>query len=132
MRKVGKVTRAMIIATLAAFRLAAQQPEAQFNAQADRGDAVFRRVCAQCHVVSQFSAEAFRGAWRGRSAWEIFELIRTTMPQDNPGRLRRQEYADLVAYLFRLNGVPAGDTELAPDTAALRRVLFNPVNQSRP
>jgi hypothetical protein len=44
------------------------------------------------------------------------------MPQDNPGGLRRQEYADVLAYLFELNGLPAGDTALPADDCGLRRI----------
>jgi mono/diheme cytochrome c family protein len=114
-------------------RAAAASPGgAHTAAQAARGEAVFRRVCAQCHVASQFTTDAFRASWRGRDAWELFELIRTTMPQDTPGRLRRQEYADLVAWVFQANGMPPGESELAPDSAALRRALFTPAATARP
>jgi hypothetical protein len=36
----------------------------------------------------------------------------TTMPEDNPGSLKPQQYADVVAYFLKLNGYPAGKTEL--------------------
>ncbi len=101
------------------------------EAQAARGQAVFRQVCASCHVTGQFTTPSFRQGWAGRSAAEMFEQIRTTMPQDNPGRLRRQEYADVLAYVFKLNGVPAGPVELATDAEGLARVRFQPPNPSR-
>jgi mono/diheme cytochrome c family protein len=97
--------------------------DAPFTAlQAERGAAVYRRACAACHVATYFATPAFRRAWTGRTAWELFELIRTTMPNDNPGRLPRRDYADLVAYLLRLNGMPTGPVELATDPDSLRRV----------
>ncbi|MGH7699656.1 MAG: c-type cytochrome, partial [Gemmatimonadales bacterium] len=74
-------------------------------AQAERGGAVFAEACAGCHAPSQFTG-AFHRAWAER-AGDLAELIRTTMPYDSPGRLSREQYADIVAYLFRLNGVPA-------------------------
>lgn len=94
------------------------------DSQAMRGASVFRRVCSACHVTTQFSGATFRGAWSGRNAFELFELIRTTMPQDNPGRLRRQEYADVVAYVFRLNGMPPGTRDLPTDSDSLRAISF--------
>jgi mono/diheme cytochrome c family protein len=94
--------------------------------QASRGAEVFRRYCAQCHVAGQFATAAFRRAWTGLTAYELFEQIRTTMPNDNPGRLPRRDYADLVAYVFKLNGVVAGAAELAPAPDSLRRVRFTP------
>jgi hypothetical protein len=42
------------------------------------------------------------------------------MPQDNPGSLKRKEYVDVVAYLFRLNGLPAGDAEM--DVSSVKRI----------
>lgn len=90
-------------------------------AQAERGAAVYGRACAACHVATFFATPAFRRAWNGRTAWDLFELIRTTMPNDNPGRLPRRDYADVVAYLLRLNGMPAGPVELTPDADSLRR-----------
>ncbi len=99
--------------------------------QAARGRDVFRRVCGNCHVASLFTGPAFRRAWAGRAAFELFEQIRTTMPVDNPGRLPRQEYADVVAYLFSLNGVPAGPVELGTEPEALRRVLIQPAADPR-
>lgn len=101
------------------------------EAQAARGEAAFRRTCAQCHVASQFATPAFRRSWEGRPLFELFELIRTTMPNDNPGRLPRQAYADVVAYLCRLNGVTAGAAELPTDADSLRRIHLQPAPDPR-
>lgn len=91
-------------------------------AQARSGEALFRRVCAQCHAVAQFNDPNFLRSWSGRTAREMFETIRTQMPQDNPGSLRRDEYAAVIAYIFQLNHLPPGDAPLPADTAALRRI----------
>jgi len=101
------------------------------EAQAGRGQATFRRICAQCHVVSQFSGMSFRRAWAGRPAFELYELIRTTMPQDNPGRLPPQDYTDVIAYFLSLSGAHAGSGELAAEPDTLRKVLFPPVSPTR-
>ncbi|HEV8304753.1 MAG TPA: cytochrome c [Gemmatimonadales bacterium] len=90
--------------------------------EARAGEAVFRRVCLECHATGQFHDAAFQRSWTGRTARELFELIRTQMPQDNPGRLRRDEYAAVLAYILELNGCPPSDTALGSDDAALRRV----------
>ena len=100
-------------------------------AQAERGQVTFRRICAQCHVVGQFSGRSFRRAWAGRPTYELFELIRTTMPQDKPGTLGRQDYTDVVAYFLSLSGAPAGPAELAAEPDTLRRVLFPPAPPPR-
>lgn len=41
------------------------------------------------------------------------------MPDDNPGGLPEQTYADIVAYLLSLNDFPAGDSELPTSLEAL-------------
>lgn len=91
-------------------------------AQADRGDALFKDVCGACHSTSQFRGDTFEMNWTGRTLRDLYRLIRTTMPQDSPGRLSDQEYVDVVAYLLELNRYPAGTGELAPDETALRRI----------
>jgi mono/diheme cytochrome c family protein len=93
-------------------------------AQAQSGQAVFKTVCAQCHVVAQFSDANFQRSWAGRTARDLFELIRTQMPQDSPGSLSREQYAAVLAYIFELSGYPSGDSTLGPDDARLRRVLI--------
>jgi hypothetical protein len=49
-------------------------------------------------------------------------MVRTLMPDDDPGGLERRAYADVMAYLLRMNGYPAGAAELPADDAALRRI----------
>jgi hypothetical protein len=44
------------------------------------------------------------------------------MPQNEPGSLTPEEYILVVAYLLRMNGLPAGETELPADPAALQDV----------
>lgn len=125
----------LIAASLIAIPV--QQARAQADSgsytveQAARGQDVFRRICAACHAPIQFTSSGFRDGWNGRTAFELFDQIRTTMPQDNPGRLRREQYADVVAYLFKLNGQPAGSSQLAADSESLRRVQIQFVRDPR-
>jgi hypothetical protein len=44
------------------------------------------------------------------------------MPGDNPGSLKQQEYADILAYFLSLNAYPAGDTELQGNAAAMAAI----------
>ncbi|HWP37593.1 MAG TPA: cytochrome c [Gemmatimonadales bacterium] len=99
--------------------------------QAARGEVTFAQNCAQCHAKSQFTGPAFLKTWNRRSVYEVFDVIRSIMPLDEPGRLTPQQYADVVAYLLRLNNFPPGATELPADAAALRRITFGQVAASR-
>jgi mono/diheme cytochrome c family protein len=91
-------------------------------AQAARGEDRFRGVCAHCHGIRQFTEPGLFRAWNGRPLRDLFEMVRTLMPDDNPGGLERRAYADVMAYLLRMNGYPAGAAELLADDAALRRI----------
>lgn len=92
--------------------------------QALRGRKVFREKCAACHPTEFFTDGVFLGTWSGQTAHALFTVIRTTMPQETPGSLRRQEYADVLAYLLQLNKLPAGKVELAPTDDALKKVTI--------
>ena len=50
----------------------------------------------------------------------LFTLISTTMPEDNPGSLKAQQYADVLAYFLRLNKFPAGQVELKGSADAMK------------
>jgi mono/diheme cytochrome c family protein len=88
--------------------------------QAERGAAIFEETCLACHQPDEFGDGAYIDGWSGQTAHDMIEHIRTTMPQDNPGSLKRKEYVDVVAYLFRMNGLPAGDAEM--DVNSVKRI----------
>jgi cytochrome c5 len=92
------------------------------EAQAARGETTYRANCTSCHATSAHTGDAFMRAWDSRTAFDLFELIRTTMPVDNPGRLSREQYADIVAYLFKLNRLPPGDRPLPADDEGLKQI----------
>ena len=50
--------------------------------------------------------------------------MRTSMPQNDPGGLSRQQNADILAYMLSSNKFPAGTTELGRDTEVLKQIRF--------
>jgi mono/diheme cytochrome c family protein len=98
--------------------------------QTRRGQAVYADACASCHaaaltgadVVPALVGQDFLSKWTGATAGELFERIRTTMPQAAPGSLTAQQYADVLAYIFSRNRFPAGSKPLESDVAALRMI----------
>jgi quinoprotein glucose dehydrogenase len=84
--------------------------------QAERGAKVFEGVCSSCHDPAEFGDGAYLEGWSGQNASDLIELIRSTMPEDSPGSLKRQQYLDVVAYFFRMNGLPKGDAEMDGDS----------------
>jgi mono/diheme cytochrome c family protein len=93
--------------------------------QAAQGEGVFKNVCANCHATSQFTGTAFLKQWAGRAVYSLYDQIRTSMPQDNPGGLSRAEYLAVITYILKLNGFPAGTTALPDDEAALKQIRFD-------
>jgi hypothetical protein len=56
----------------------------------------------------------------------MFFALAETMPQDAPSSLAPRDYADLLSYILKLNGMSAGDTELPVEMEALKRLRFTP------
>jgi hypothetical protein len=46
----------------------------------------------------------------------------TTMPEDDPGSLSLEDYANLLAYFLQLNGYPTGEEPLPGDVSALQNL----------
>ena len=82
------------------------------DGQADKGEELFQQACMVCHQPEEFSEGGYMESWAGQNVGDMFDLIRATMPEDNPGRLKRREYAEILAYFFRMNGLPAGEEDL--------------------
>jgi cytochrome c553 len=94
------------------------------EAQAAEGAKVWTATCAGCHESKDVTSADFKTKWVGRSLFELYEQIRTTMPDDAPGTLTRDQYLTSVAYILKLNGLPAGETALMPDSATLSTLKF--------
>jgi mono/diheme cytochrome c family protein len=92
------------------------------EAQAERGRTVFTNVCAECHEMEDLTNEDFRQNWDGTTLYELFDLIRTTMPDEEPGTLTPQQYVDVTAYVLQLNKLPAGPADFAGDSASASAV----------
>ena len=92
--------------------------------QVRRGAGIFEDACSQCHQPEQFTDSGFIDVWTGASVAELFTFVRSSMPEDSPGRLRPSEYADVLAFIFSINGLPTGETEMSSNAELLRQVLI--------
>lgn len=100
-------------------------------AQAISGETAFRYSCANCHTAAQFTGPSFLGAWEGGTAYELFQLISEQMPFDNPASLPREQYRDVLAYLFKLNGFPAGSRPLSDQPEELKQIRIQAKSESK-
>lgn len=87
--------------------------------QLDVGEQWFRAACLECHAIRGLDNGDFRLKWGGRNAFDLFERIRSTMPESTPGSLTQGTYAAIVAYLMKLNGMPVGARRVSSDSTAL-------------
>jgi mono/diheme cytochrome c family protein len=92
------------------------------TAQATRGEETYMAVCVACHPRGTYTTPAFREAWTGKPLSELFDLVKGKMPKNDPASLTAAEYAQVVAYLLKINDVPAGENELPPDSDALKKI----------
>jgi mono/diheme cytochrome c family protein len=103
--------------------------------QADRGKSAYNDDCAGCHgttlggggEVPALAGKGFREHWFVGSIEPFMTYISTNMPQNDPGSLDPQTYADIGAYLMSRNKVPAGDVEVPGDKAAWANITLPPL-----
>src|ERR1700687_6194684 len=102
--------------------------------QAARGGALYANNCASCHGTALTGGESappltggeFSSNWNGLTVGDLFERIRISMPADRPGRLTREQDADVVAFMLSVSQFPPGKTELARQTEVLKQIRFDP------
>jgi quinoprotein glucose dehydrogenase len=90
------------------------------DAQAERGRAVFDTACIRCHggdlagtTAPALKGDRFQATWGGDIVESLFGKIRDTMPPNFGTILDDQAKLDIVTYILRTNGFPAGASELA-------------------
>jgi len=99
--------------------------------QQARGKALYLDKCASCHMENlkgstetpPLTGDMFWMNWETYSANNLVEQVRTTMPDDNPGSLMRQEYVDIVAFILKTNEV-AFTGDLPMDADALKKITI--------
>jgi len=100
------------------------------DAQVKRGADVYAMNCASCHdaqLAGSGTAPALAGTdfaanWKDENVGSLFERIRATMPADNPGSLKRDQVADLVAFILNFNKYPISQKELPTEFEALKAI----------
>jgi mono/diheme cytochrome c family protein len=103
-------------------------------AQAGRGESTYRKTCATCHGdtlqgvddAAPLTGTEFHKSWDGNSLSAMFTKINNDMPSDNPGTLTKPQVAEVVAFLLKFNGYPAGSVDLVADADSLGAIKFLP------
>ena len=100
------------------------------DAQVKRGADTYAMQCATCHdaqLAGSGTAPALAGTdfaanWKDETVASLFERIRATMPADNPGSLKRDQVADLVAFILNFNKYPLAQKDLPSESEALKAI----------
>jgi mono/diheme cytochrome c family protein len=122
----------------ASLTLSAQQPaRSQWDgiyteAQAKRGEPLYAKACASCHGANLLGGEMaptlvggdFGANWENLTIGELVKRIHETMPPENPRGLSRREVVDILAFMFAVDNVPAGTTELPTQADPLNAIKF--------
>jgi sugar lactone lactonase YvrE/mono/diheme cytochrome c family protein len=110
------------------------------DAQAERGLAAYAQHCNTCHggdlagtgEAKPLAGPEFLSSWNGLSMAELFDRTRTSMPMQAPASLDRATYADILAYVLKFNGFPAGQAELAQKSEMLTAIRIDALKPEPP
>lgn len=101
--------------------------------QAARGEKLYARSCGGCHRDDASGGDDsepplrglnFTHSWEGASVAELYDFVATNMPKTRPGSLPLEECIDIVAFLLKVNEIPAGTRELTTDIKTLIGIRF--------
>ena len=100
------------------------------EAQAARGEAAYGRSCAPCHkddllgsaTAPAPASEVFFRRWNESTVDDVVRTMKSSMPQEAPNSLDAQVYVDILTYLLKASGSPAGSAELTADRDRLKLV----------
>jgi mono/diheme cytochrome c family protein len=97
------------------------------SGQAATGARIYADSCARCHGANLegVSGPALKGSdltapgAQGRlTVSDIFKYMTSLMPAGDPGSLTHEQYVDVMAFLLRENGNPAGSKPLSYSKAS--------------
>jgi mono/diheme cytochrome c family protein len=127
----------MAIIAAGAFRTIAAQEKSQWDAvfteeQAKRGEPLYTQHCSSCHGPDLGGGEMapglvggdFSSNWNDLTIGQLFDRMRTSMPQNNPGSLSRQQNADILAFVLHRGSAPGGTTELPTQSEVLNTIKY--------
>ncbi len=63
--------------------------------------------------------------WAGQTLGDLFERTRKTMPVTKPGKLPREVYTDIMAFMLSDSEFPAGQAELSRETQVMQQIRID-------
>jgi mono/diheme cytochrome c family protein len=112
----------VVIAGLLLFggaAMAGTPPALYTGQQAAAGAGVYTQNCALCHGADMRGGagpavigQGFASAGSDNTIGSIFSIIAQQMPESAPGSLTHEQDEDVMAYILKANGYPAGSAAL--------------------
>lgn len=101
-------------------------------AQAGRGESSYAKTCARCHgaalgggdEATPLAGSSFLGNWNGQAVSDLQKRVMETMPSDTVGIYDRKLVTDVIAFLLKANGFPAGATDLSIEPDSLKAITI--------
>jgi hypothetical protein len=75
-------------------------------------------------MAPALAGSAFSANFDGQTVGDLFDRNKTTMPLGKEGQLSGVDIADITAYILECNKFPAGDAELASQSAVLKQFRY--------
>jgi mono/diheme cytochrome c family protein len=103
------------------------------EAQAKRGEGIYKEQCAACHGDSlegsgpmpPLAGKDFLTNWQGKPVADVFEKTQTSMPATAPGSLSPEQTADVVAYMLNVGKYPTGAADLPAKADELKAITLD-------
>jgi S-disulfanyl-L-cysteine oxidoreductase SoxD len=107
--------------------------------QSKRGEAMYAKECGMCHgstlegieMAPPLAGGEFLDKWAGQTLGDLFERTRKTMPVTKPGKLPREVYTDITAFMLSVNEFPAGQAELSRDTQVMQQIRIDAIKPEK-
>jgi alcohol dehydrogenase (cytochrome c) len=100
-------------------------------AQAKAGEPLYQAHCASCHgerlndgEATPLAGQTFQAKWNSKPLLELFTRTRSTMPATAPASLSNEQYANILAFMFRRNNFLSGTRPLPTDPAQMRAMVL--------
>lgn len=132
--KKAAVLFALALAALAEEKARSIWDGVYTDEQAERGHIQYDAKCAECHgdelegdlvEAPALSGGDFLWKFNGATLDHLFERVHRDMPLTNSGTLSRKVSAELIAYMLKESGLPAGKTELPADEKLLKSIRID-------
>jgi mono/diheme cytochrome c family protein len=101
------------------------------GAQVQTGQAVYKQECARCHgQMGEGTKKTTKALFGEKSASQLFKVIQSTMPDDDPGSCTDEEYRKVAAYIYDAFYSPDAQARLHPPRVELSHLTVGQYRSS--